>query len=584
MPKRGPGLLLCFVVSVAIAAQIDAAAAAPQSATLSHLAYGNPDGRSIHSSLNLDVALDPEFNPIDLLSFNEQQKLLAAAELYLKFKRKMKDDQKKEYLKNCSAQNSTDPFCHHELITEPLEANQKFAQLTASAPEMAEGPNELKLTLKSLSKLENFEALQNQSRVWMNNPKCLTPALYAGGGMKAEEFFPDEGAMQLAVRLYERAVQCGLDAAGIHARFRLSLLNLWKGDCLGVEQWLAPLQNHPEASSLWLRAKFWRHYCAIKVGRISDAVRLRKEIRREYPLSFYALLLSELDPETKQVWRRREYQTLITFRSQMRPDLNLPTQAVESLLKLREKDLAIRILTPLVRESQSAELSFRMYLGALLSRLQLGLQSFGFLAKNVKEDSSLAVEPVLKLFFPMWQREAIVSQVQSIDPFLVFSLVRQESAFNPNAESSAGAMGLMQVMPATARGIQRQSLRAVRGQLRVPASNIRIGTTYLMKRLRQYDGDVELTLAAYNAGAGRVTEWLRRYPVTDRLLFIDLIPFRETREYVTSILRNYFWYVLLYSDDDFRDRVAQQKRALKIKISSLESEALQIEPRAGGRQ
>lgn len=577
------GLSLLFGIGTLLSFPLTVAASAPKGFQLSSLAYGSPDGRSTQSSVSLDVVLDSTFNVLDLIEDEERKKLLASAELFLKYKRKMKEEQQKEYLKACSSQNSSDPFCHHELVTEPLEANQKFAQITNSNSPQSETGNELKLTLKSLAKLDSLQTLNVQSQAWLNNPKCLAPALYAGGGMKAEEFFPEPEAIKLATRLYERAVGCGLDSAGIQARFRLSLLSLWKGDCLGVEQLLAPLQNHPDASSLWLRAKFWRHYCALKVGRASDAARLRQEIRREYPLSFYALLLGELDPETRQEWRRREHETLVTFRSQMRPDLNLPIQAVEALLKLREKDMAIRILNPLVRESQTAELSFRMYLGALLSRLQLGLQSFGFLAKNVKEDSSLAVESVLKLFFPMWQSDAIVGQVQSIDPFLVFSLVRQESAFNPSAESSAGAMGLMQVMPATARGIQRQSLRAVRNQLRVPASNIRIGTTYLIRRLRQYDGDVELTLAAYNAGAGRVTEWLRRYPVADRLLFIDLIPFRETREYVTSILRNYFWYVLLYSEDDFRDRVAQQKRSVRIKISSLESAALKIESDTGAK-
>jgi hypothetical protein len=67
-----------------------------------------------------------------------------------------------------------------------------------------------------------------------------------------------------------------------------------------------------------------------------------------------------------------------------------------------------------------------------------------------------------------------------------------------------------------------------------------------LHRLDQYNGDVELTLAAYNADFTRVDRWVKRYPLDNKVLFMDFIPFRETRDYVSSILRNYFWYTQLY--------------------------------------
>ena len=75
---------------------------------------------------------------------------------------------------------------------------------------------------------------------------------------------------------------------------------------------------------------------------------------------------------------------------------------------------------------------------------------------------------------------------------------------------------------------------------------MRIGTQFFSKMLERFDGNVEFALAAYNAGPERVDEWRKRYPVSDRLLFLDLIPFKETREYVASIARNYYWYTRLY--------------------------------------
>jgi soluble lytic murein transglycosylase len=105
-------------------------------------------------------------------------------------------------------------------------------------------------------------------------------------------------------------------------------------------------------------------------------------------------------------------------------------------------------------------------------------------------------------------------------------------------------MGLMQLMPATARmfgGIRRKA------DLYKPEANVRVGTRYFSYLIERYSGDVELALAAYNAGPSRVDEWLKRYPVGSRMLFLDMIPFRETREYVASIARNYYWYKLLYA-------------------------------------
>jgi soluble lytic murein transglycosylase len=148
----------------------------------------------------------------------------------------------------------------------------------------------------------------------------------------------------------------------------------------------------------------------------------------------------------------------------------------------------------------------------------------------------------MKMYFPLHYFDLIKPVEDQIDPLLVLSLIRQESAFNKQARSIVGARGLMQVMPTTARMIA--SVRPT--ALFDPKTNIKVGTKYLLKRLTQYDGDVELTLAAYNAGFGRVDQWLRRYPTANKVLFLDFIPFKETREYVATILRNYYWYVKLY--------------------------------------
>jgi soluble lytic murein transglycosylase len=135
-----------------------------------------------------------------------------------------------------------------------------------------------------------------------------------------------------------------------------------------------------------------------------------------------------------------------------------------------------------------------------------------------------------------------------LDPFLVASLIRQESEFRPQAVSAANAIGLMQIMPSTGLNLARE-LRIrdySRALLTQPAFNKRLGTYYLRKRLDNFEGQVEYALAAYNAGAHRVTEWLAGGPYGDVQEFVESIPFTETREYVQAVLRNKRLYQQLY--------------------------------------
>jgi soluble lytic murein transglycosylase len=194
-------------------------------------------------------------------------------------------------------------------------------------------------------------------------------------------------------------------------------------------------------------------------------------------------------------------------------------------------------------EIATLEPEARLYVAVLMSRIGYSLPAFKVLTALFQDVPRMISQSTMRVFFPLAYYEIVKAKQAQVDPLLLLSLIRQESAFNKEAHSSAGARGLMQVMPATARSVA--SMRAK--TLFDPFTNVKIGTKFFMKRLGDFDGDVELTLAAYNAGANRVEQWRKRYPTTNKMLFLDFIPFRETREYVSSILRNYYWYVKLYS-------------------------------------
>ena len=143
---------------------------------------------------------------------------------------------------------------------------------------------------------------------------------------------------------------------------------------------------------------------------------------------------------------------------------------------------------------------------------------------------------------------------------LVNSLIRQESAFNPNAISSAGARGLMQLMPQTARTMAK--IRSSKS-LHKPKFNIKLGTQFLGKLMRHYDGNIVHSLAAYNAGRRRVNQWISRGLLKgDILKQIENIPFSETRNYVKLIMRNLFFYKHLNEEDPNLDMI---KVSLNIK-------------------
>ncbi len=133
-----------------------------------------------------------------------------------------------------------------------------------------------------------------------------------------------------------------------------------------------------------------------------------------------------------------------------------------------------------------------------------------------------------------------------LDPMLVAGLIRQESAFAPEAISHAGAIGLMQLEPSTARKLARQlHVRYARARLSDPEYNLRLGTHYFAW-LRSTLGSVEAALAAYNAGEDRVAAWEDGRTYEEPAEFVESIPFTETRDYVQIVMRNSAMYRALY--------------------------------------
>jgi soluble lytic murein transglycosylase len=149
---------------------------------------------------------------------------------------------------------------------------------------------------------------------------------------------------------------------------------------------------------------------------------------------------------------------------------------------------------------------------------------------------------------PYWSDLKRNAVANGLDPYLVASLIRQESEFNPNAVSRANAVGLMQLLPKTGKTVAKQiKLRRYNAsQLYTPSVNLQLGTKYFRGMVDQFGGTFEYALAAYNAGSDRVVDWLGQGKYRDPQEFVESIPFTETREYVQAILRNASVYKQLY--------------------------------------
>jgi soluble lytic murein transglycosylase len=156
----------------------------------------------------------------------------------------------------------------------------------------------------------------------------------------------------------------------------------------------------------------------------------------------------------------------------------------------------------------------------------------------------------LRILYP-WPYRTEITRVAGrfdVDPYLLVALVREESRFNADAESAAGARGLMQVMPETASGAAEQigMPNFDESQLYQPEVNLLIGSWYLAQLFVDFHGNQVVGLAAYNAGRGNVQAWLATGQWMGTMEDINRVPFPETKLYLRAVMRDYDIYKYLY--------------------------------------
>jgi soluble lytic murein transglycosylase len=176
-----------------------------------------------------------------------------------------------------------------------------------------------------------------------------------------------------------------------------------------------------------------------------------------------------------------------------------------------------------------------------------------------------------RILFPIKYVDLVKKNASKLemDPDFVFALMRQESVFAPDAASPVGALGLMQLMPTTAKleatklspdYIDREAKALIarsledQSSLRNPEINVTLGVHHLWRLMQIYKSPV-FALTAYNASPAATLRWQKTIATDDWLTFIERIPYKETRAYVKLILRNYFYYKRWYNIADGKEQV-----------------------------
>ncbi len=202
--------------------------------------------------------------------------------------------------------------------------------------------------------------------------------------------------------------------------------------------------------------------------------------------------------------------------------------------------------------------------GAWLDAIKI----YDAIPRSVRNGLPVGFERVL---FPRKYAELVKSRASklNLDPDFVFALMRQESVFSKDAMSPVGAVGLMQLMPSTAKleadrlssdyidSVERDEIRGALHQsesLRDPELNVTLGVHHLWRLMKMYKSPV-FALTAYNASPAATQKWQRTIASDDWLTFIERIPYKETRAYVKLILRNYFYYKRWYNTPDGKSQI-----------------------------
>ncbi len=338
------------------------------------------------------------------------------------------------------------------------------------------------------------------------------------------------GDDQSARRLAERA-RGGSGEWAPHAAWTFALASWRMGDCAAAAEAFASVPTRTSDQEFAAAGHYWASRAEMACRR-PERVQAHLRTAARFGETFYGMLAaralgirSSTIPNSGGL-DRADWRRIADLRN---------VRTALALAEIGERDAASEVIRHQARIGEPNEHEALIQLAARLNLT--GTQMW--LAHNAPR--GVTIDPLARYPTPDWSP----TRGWRVDRALAFAHALQESAFRPDAVSAAGARGLMQVRPGTAGDLARWRGEPSAGiQLNDPATNIEFGQSYLeyLRDLPGTGGLLPRVIAAYNAGPAPIAEWSVRYDQSDPLLFIESIPYWETRGYVPIILRNYWVY------------------------------------------
>ena len=305
------------------------------------------------------------------------------------------------------------------------------------------------------------------------------------------------------------------------------------------------------------QALYWLARSQEHLGQMELAKQHLEKLNQEYPFTYYGQLAEiRLGPKESSTrrWTVLASNGSISEVPHLRLQHDIHYQKIQALRNLQLFKEAVQELEVVFArygaDSQAFPqlVSLASEVGAFDVGIRLAIRHFG--ATLRKGQLSLS-SPAWLGAFPMGYQVVIQSFVpKHVDPFLVAGLIREESLYSARVVSPVGAIGLMQLMPATAKKVARQlglhnSDYDPQG-LYEPEQNIQLGTYYLGQLLNEFQGNIIYSVAAYNAGPQAVKRWIAQNGQREPDEFVELIGYRETRGYVKRVVGSYRIYRTLF--------------------------------------
>ncbi len=368
----------------------------------------------------------------------------------------------------------------------------------------------------------------------------------------------ERGNFTKALEYFEASYQQPISLPGL--RDKIAWLKSW--NYYKLEKWedaktsfeqMKDLVKDPADKS---RARFWLARSYQKLQKTVEATNELQGLVKEDPLGYYGVLaVRELkQPFSPLKAGQKDLEGLSLFNvSEIDSQTRLVT---EWLIAVDEKPFAEKILTSAAENLRqknvtSEETWLAMSSGFARTGLYLPLFSaIGALQPEVK-DRLLNDHP--DLLFPQAYEDIILnaSAKSGVPAEFIFSIIRQESAFNTEARSPADAFGLMQLLPSIAKQLAKQNSLTYGEALDLfkPEVNIPLGAFELKTLMKKYDNQFILAVSGYNANDSAIRGWLKTRFRADSVEFIEEVPYEETRTYIKLVMRNYVFYRRLLQHD-----------------------------------